>query len=99
MAATLQLLLSPMQCLTLDLPPGSVGYLEWYDLDAGIQGWAGSAKITTDPALAIRWPTRMDALLAWKEQSTKHPVRPYDGQPNCPLTAYSAEIIDIDTID
>ena len=96
MPATLLLWLSRDQCADLDLPTGSVGYLEWYDLDAGINGWGGAAKITLNPALAIRWPTRADALLAWGEQSTKHPVRPYDGRPNKPLSAYSAEVIDID---
>lgn len=92
MGATLQITLTPDQARHLDLPAGATAYIEEYDLDAGINGWMGKAKITTNIGLAYLWPTSADALQAWKQQSEMHPFRP-DGQPNRPLSAYTAEII------
>lgn len=51
----------------------------------------GSGAFTADPQLALRFGSRATALLFWRRQSRKRPLRP-DGRPNCPLTASSVTI-------
>jgi hypothetical protein len=52
------------------------------------------AYITTtpDPDKAATFRTAGDAMLLWKRQSKRWPIRPYDGKPNRPLTAFTVEI-------
>lgn len=69
---------------TNDLPVG--WYLASYDAN-GNDGW-GEAIWTEDPAKAIVFATATEAHACWSEQSRLRPLRP-DGQPNCPLTAFS----------
>ena len=64
-------------------------YVSAYDPDA--RGGRGEVAWTTDPALAVVWPTRRAAWQAWGQQSTVQPLRD-DGHPNKPLTAYTVEI-------
>lgn len=95
MPYTLRLYLTDEQAAAVDVMPGTVAYLKSYDLDAGMEGWGGACELTLDPAQAVRWPTVSDAFKAWAEQSKAHPFRPYDGEPNKPLTAYTCDIMDV----
>jgi len=61
-----------------------------YDVDA-FDG-RGHTALTKDPAKALRFPTAKAAWDAWSQQSTVHPWRLTDGQPNRPLTSYTVEI-------
>lgn len=95
MAFTLRLYLTDEQAANIDCPPGTVAYIKSYDLDAGVAGWAGSCELTLDPTEAVRWPTIPEAFKAWGAQSKAHPIRPYDGSPNKPLTAYTADFVEV----
>jgi len=67
------------------------GWLESYDPDGGdpeIGYPTGSYGVTTDTAKALAFPNGADALLFWRQQSKRTPLRP-DGRPNRPLTAFT----------
>lgn len=96
MPFTLRLYLTDEQALNIDCPPGTVAYIKSYDIDAGIAGWGGSCELTLDPDHAVRWPSIKEAFRAWGAQSTKHPFRPYDGEPNRPLTAYTCDFLEVE---
>lgn len=86
----------------LDVPHiigGSVGratpdvphWVRSCDVDA--DGGRGRLEITSDPALALRFPDFVAAWDYWRRQSTVEPLR-FDGKPNRPLTALSISIED-----
>lgn len=52
----------------------------------------GHTVFTFDPSLALGFPSKIDALEYWRQQSKTVPLRP-DGRPNRPITAFSAEIL------
>lgn len=43
---------------------------------------------------AMRFADAGEALLYWKRQSSVLPLRPWDGKPNRPMTAWTIEIVD-----
>lgn len=82
------------QGLGVPQDPRVVGkYLAWFDVDA-FDG-RGSDHWTDNLADAIRFPSFVAAMAAWKTTSRVRPVRE-DGRPNRPLTAYSVEPRHID---
>jgi hypothetical protein len=79
---------------TMEAPPRFVGYLKSFDPDARAPGRpfpTGSVAVTKDPDQAMRFASFAVAFETWRTQSTKVPKRP-DGEPNRPLTAFSADI-------
>lgn len=64
-------------------------FVEEYDPD-GRDG-AGSAKLTLLRSHAKRFPSKIEALEFWRQQSTKRPTRS-DGKPNRPLTSFSVMV-------
>lgn len=64
-------------------------FVQSFDHDAA--GGLGSGDFTLNPRRALRFGSRTMALLFWRQQSRKRPLRP-DGQPNRPLTASSVTI-------
>lgn len=56
-------------------------------------GYLGRGLLDTTDKLeeAHRYPSKLDALTAYRSQSTTHPLR-LDGKPNRPLTAFHCEI-------
>lgn len=64
-------------------------YVVSYDPDA--YDGRGYATWTDDLAEALRFPTPAEALVFYQRTSTVLPIRPWDGKPNRPLTAYSLE--------
>jgi hypothetical protein len=78
-------------------------YLERFDPDWVPPGpqrqppaMTGRAWWTDDPAKAQRFAGPVEALTEWKRQSTVLPIRPWDGRPNRPLTAYT---IGLETVE
>lgn len=53
-------------------------------------------RTTPHPGAALTFPTGVEAWALWRQQSTRWPRRP-DGRPNRPLTAFTIEVVDIDT--
>lgn len=51
----------------------------------------GHATFTSDPDLALRFPSFGEAFAFWNQQSKSRPTRA-DGKPNKPLTALTVEI-------
>lgn len=64
-------------------------FVKSFDHEAG--DGRGSGVFTADPRRALRFGSRATALLFWRRQSRKRPLRE-DGQPNRPLTASSVTI-------
>ena len=62
-------------------------YLQEYDPE--FAGGRGKAVWTRDKARAKRFADMGAALAEWKRQSKTMPLRPWDGHPNRPLTAYT----------
>jgi hypothetical protein len=62
------------------------------DFDPDRHDGRGEIGTTRDPAKALRFSDAAAALMVWKTQSRRVPVRP-DGKPNRPLTAYTVEIV------
>lgn len=78
-----------------DGSPPEGRYLQDFDPDWTPPGtrppyaMTGRATWTDDKAKAKRFPTFADALGEWKRPSAVLPIRPWDGRPNRPLTAYT----------
>lgn len=68
-------------------------FLAELDLDAEP---LGRIRWSADPAEALVWADAGAVLAAWKQQSARWPVRPWDGRPNRPLTAWTVEPVDLD---
>lgn len=49
-----------------------------------------------DRAHALRFASHIEAAECWRAVREPEPIRPWDGKPNRPLTAYSVEILDED---
>jgi hypothetical protein len=49
-------------------------------------------EVTDNPALALRLPAA-EMWDLWKSVDRNHPVRPWDGKPNRPLTAYTIQVL------
>lgn len=73
-----------------NVDPDEGGWLCHYDPDAYEGG--GSVVVTRDPAVAIRFAGPSEALNMWQSQSSTMPIRPEDGKPNRPLTAFTIEL-------
>lgn len=77
---------------------GDGRYLERHDPDWTPPGTrkpyrlTGMAWWTNDRAKAQRFPDPLAAFMEWKRQSTVMPIRPWDGKPNRPLTAYTISL-------
>jgi hypothetical protein len=70
------------------------GWVKYYDptyvRPEGYDG--GILEITQDPNEALWFPTAAEAFAKWKQQAPPpYDIRP-DGQPNRPLTAFTATI-------
>jgi hypothetical protein len=74
--------------------PKKGSYLRDFDVDAA--GGVGVVRWTTDLTKAMKFPNARTAMLAWQTQSTQYPIRPWDGKPNRPLTAYTVTIEDLE---
>jgi hypothetical protein len=53
--------------------------------------YGGRITLTTRRSEALRFNSRVDAMMAWNTVSTRQPLRP-DRQPNKPMTALTVEI-------
>jgi hypothetical protein len=62
-------------------------YLKSYDPEA--RDGEGEVTWTPDRGLAMTFPDVAAAHACWTQVPRSRPVRPYDGQPNRPLTAWS----------
>lgn len=53
------------------------------------------AHVVTTPSLedAMKFPNQMDAWQFWRQPSTRWPIRPHDGMPNRPLTAFTISVM------
>jgi hypothetical protein len=67
--------------------PGPAGqYLASYDQETGESVW------TLDKDMAKPFPGALEAIEFWRQVLPSQPVRPWDGKPNRPLTAFTIEI-------
>jgi hypothetical protein len=67
-------------------------YISGYEspgLNPDLTWMGGYIETTADIKQALGFPTGMAALLKYREANG---IRPYDGEPNRPLTAWYAEI-------
>lgn len=69
-------------------------YVESFDVDA--HGGRGSVTTTADLDSALILSSFREAYAAWTRQSDVRPFRE-DGQPNRPLTAFTIELVHVDT--
>lgn len=67
-------------------------YLKSFDIEA--HGGQGSAEFTNRLSKAHRFDSIKDALAEYSKVSVTRPLRD-DGQPNCPLRAFTVEIISV----
>lgn len=58
-------------------------FLAEYDENTGESRWTPQAK------LAIHFDSKEAAFTLWKSVHKQQPVRPWDGKPNRPLTAFT----------
>jgi ribosomal protein S27AE len=65
-------------------------YLKDFDFEA--REGRGTLIATEDIGAAMRFDNFAEAADYWKRQSVTVPVRPHDGKPNRPFTAYSVLI-------
>jgi hypothetical protein len=78
------------QCLA-DGSPGPAGqYLKAYDAKTGESEW------TLNVAEALTFPSPLEAHRLWASVLPSQPIRPWDGKPNRPLTAFTIWIEDAD---
>ncbi|MFI5222681.1 MAG: hypothetical protein ACHQX3_00300 [Nitrospirales bacterium] len=69
-------------------------YLESYDPEAyDGRGWATWSPLLGD---AMRFPTVVHAIAMWRSQPVSRPTRP-DGKVNLPLTAFTVEVVGVET--
>lgn len=72
-------------------------YLWSWNIEApGASAYAAAIAATPHPTDAHQFEDPVEALEVWRSQSTKVPTRP-DGAPNRPLTAYTIEVMTLDT--
>jgi hypothetical protein len=74
-------------------------FLRSYDPDVITPLGFGAIHWTARLAKAMRFPSQEAAWRCWRTQSVRYPVRPWDGKPNRPLTAFNVEIVPVDHID
>lgn len=79
-----------IRCLGLaNGTPGPRGqYLQSYDNETGESVWTGEM----DKALVL---TSGNALALYRSVLPSQPIRPWDGKPNRPLTAFSVEFVPV----
>lgn len=65
-------------------------YIRSVDFEAN--GGRGDVRITWDPEEALQFDSAFRAMEFWRTQSKTVPLRPTDGLPNRPLTAYTVSI-------
>lgn len=65
--------------------------VEW---DVNAMDGFGFARLGDRPDAHV-FASAIDAMAAWREQSTVRPIR-WDGQPNRPLTAYTVMVLEVD---
>lgn len=58
----------------------------------GFEG-RGDLVLTRVRDRAKRYPDAAAAMEDWRRVSETHPVRPWDGEPNRPMTAFTVEMI------
>jgi hypothetical protein len=68
-------------------------YLERYNPNGDER--RGLGRWTKDKADAKRFATKGEAFELWRAVRTVDPVRPWDGKPNRPLTAFNVEITEV----
>lgn len=56
-------------------------------------GGRGEAVLTENKHEAKVYPNATAAMEDWRRVSSTHPIRPGDGKPNRPLTAFTVEVI------
>lgn len=88
-----------VNCGLMDGSPPEGRYLREYDpdwippgTDMASPPMCGRAIWTDNMAEAKRYPDAVAAWGEWKRQSTILPLRPWDGKPNRPLTAYTISL-------
>jgi hypothetical protein len=83
-----------IRCLALaNGEPGPSGqFLEKYDVTSGFSEW------TPNLERAQRFETRGEAVAMWQSVLPSQPTRPWDGKPNRPLTAFTCEFVDVETL-
>jgi hypothetical protein len=69
-------------------------YVQEYTPDG--YGGRGDAVLTPRESKAKRYASSVEAMEHWRQVSSTHPVRPGDGRPNRPLTAFTIEIVTVD---
>lgn len=65
-------------------------YLKSYDLD--VEPGEIPAQLTGHRTEALQFPSAQAAFETYRQVSPKHPIRPWDGLPNRPLTAFTVAI-------
>ena len=73
----------------------SEGWLQSYDLEA--DDGRGRVTLTAKREDAMTFDDAGAALKAYKSSPKCHPIREIDGKPNRPLTAFTAQIVRVDT--
>ena len=77
------------------IPDVTDQYLASYDPAAeNGQGW----EWTKNPALAKRFANISEAMATWQQVNPERPVRPSDGKPNRPLTAFTVAAVPLDGV-
>lgn len=85
--------------VVLKVPGHTIGLIcdAWVqDCDVDVRSGYGHIQITVNPAAAKRFPDVEAALEFWGRPSTVRPQRD-DGKPNRPLTAYTVELVTVQT--
>lgn len=77
-----------------DVPVGD--FLSGWDLEYA--GGVGAAWWTPNLDEAFRFPHAAAAMEAYRARSKTRPIRP-DGQPNRPLTAYTVEVVTVESVE
>lgn len=73
--------------------PGPAGqYLKAYHPDSGFSEW------TFDVEEALHFASEEQAIEVYRSVLPSQPVRPWDGRPNRPLTAFTVEIGTVDGV-
>lgn len=79
---------------TMPFRRGNVG--RWVlDADPDAMDGQGMVDFTILPSRAKKFASAAAAVEFWQTQSTVKPLRE-DGKPNCPLTAFTVEVISLD---
>jgi hypothetical protein len=71
-------------------------WLESFDPERGRDPYRGQLRSTGQLARARHFDSQPDAHAYWTQRSKRQPARPWDGQPNRPMTAYTIMVLRAD---